>query len=727
MSQDYPMKSGEKVSYVVGDIPAMLKEKYPEVEEYLRIEQMDVISTILGNEEYDPLTILMADASLPRFFPYEVLSGDLNEALTQPDKIALMENTARRLFGDTSPIGETISFKSMTGKLFTYRIAAVLKEREQSFLGFEAVTANPDNFGGGIALLLTNGAIDRNTFPEQLKKDKIPTVQMEIGQYYFSTLRESYFQAFHQESYDILNHQHPMLLYAGLASAILILLIACFNYVNLNFSRLFQQVRMIHIQKLMGASKGDIGRQLFLDTFLTVMIAFVLSVLLVHDLIPVFNSLVSGRLHTSFFFNGQTFPVIGGFILFLSVVPAVYMSRKAGKLSLSDYKVFFTGKRRNGIVATLSIAQFAISIALLMATITIYRQVSLIENGGKAYQDLIQIGSWSGKANFQPFASELRNLPSIEAITLSGASILNFPITQVIIKNDDGSETYYQRGQFMGGIDFFEAFNIELLQGVPPAQALDKYPNPVYINEKFVETLIPPGEDPVGKDLAMYDPSLNNKPDAPVVPVAGVVRNFFTNSLEEEVYPCVIYMEAETKKMNARFAYIRFGGNRSETLAQIRKVWEKYNSDLYFQYQDVGQMYAERNRKAFDLAHLLLMYSLISIFLTCFGLFGMALYATGQRTKEIGIRKVNGASAWQIMLLLNRRFVAWIAVAFAIASPIAWFFLHRWLESYVYRVEINPATFLLAGLLVLLITLLTVSYHSYRASSTNPVKALKSE
>ena len=159
----------------------------------------------------------------------------------------------------------------------------------------------------------------------------------------------------------------------------------------------------------------------------------------------------------------------------------------------------------------------------------------------------------------------------------------------------------------------------------------------------------------------------------------------------------------------------------------LQAVWKKVNPNEYFTYIDVYEVFMQRNHRTTDMANLLLMYSIISILLTCFGLFGMALYATKQRTKEIGIRKVNGASTRSIMLLLIRQFGKWIAVAFVIATPLAWVLLNRWLESFANRISISPLYFLMGGGIVLAITLLTVGWHSYRAASSNPVKSLKSE
>ena len=191
--------------------------------------------------------------------------------------------------------------------------------------------------------------------------------------------------------------------------------------------------------------------------------------------------------------------------------------------------------------------------------------------------------------------------------------------------------------------------------------------------------------------------------------------------------PALIYLSDASAK-NFQMLYVKLDEKRKkEGMEAIRTVWEKVNPSEYFTYVDVYAGFMQRNRKTTDMANLLLMYAIISIFLTCFGLFGMALYATEQRTKEIGIRKVNGASTGNIMLLLLRQFAGWIAIAFVIAVPVTWLLLNRWLEGFANRVSVTPIHFLLGGLTVLVITLLTVGWHSYRTASGNPVKSLRSE
>lgn len=611
----------------------------------------------------------------------------------------------------------------------TYQIAAVLKSRDQSYIGFEALTGNEGSTGGGLSLLMTDRPIDTEKFSRQIKKDGIQT-SVPDGKYHFYTLQESYFREYSQEGFLFLNSRQKALLYVGLISAALILLIACFNYINLNFSRLLQQVRMIHIEKLMGATKTDVNRQLFIDTFLTVIVAFLLSLLITHDLLPVFNSIVSADLQTVFFFDKQALPAIILFILLLSLIPSAYISRKITNLSVSNYRAFFTGNKKRRIVTILSIAQYTVSIGLIISTLTVHSQLRFIQKGGEGYRDVIEVGAWGIDNSYLPaFAQEIKKIPGVEQVTLSGGSLIHMGISPVNIKNPDGSESQYMKAQYLGGRDFLKTLKINIIQGIEPDKALEQFLNPVYITRKYADLLVPPGENPVGQPLGKYDEA-NKEYEAngnkPETIVAGIVGDLYVNSLEKEVFPSLIYLVQDDDKRYA-FAEIKIGKDRRQTIDGIREIWEKMNPGNYFTYIDVYKEFMQFNRRTTELAELLTMYSLISIFLTCFGLFGMALYATEQRTKEIGIRKINGADTWQIMFLLNKQFIGWIAIAFLIAVPVSWLFLQSWLEHFAHHTDMSVYHFLIGGISVLFITLLTVSWHTYRAASGNPVNVLRSE
>lgn len=735
MSQDSPLQSGEQVAYIVSDIAPKLKDGYPFVKDYLRLGSVYMQSVWVGENSYPPILSLQADSSFWQFFPYEVVYGNLREALTEPNKIALTEEVAKLYFDGENPLGQTISYTIMEEDFFgggkestvDYQVVAVIKARDQSILSFDAIGMIPSDYHGGTAILLTEHPIDTEAFAQQVKADGIPTIQGDIGQYYFIPLRERYFLSYTMEGFNFVVTQQKPLLYVGVFSSILILLIACFNYVNLNFSRLLQQVKMIHTQKLMGADRGHIIGQLFLDTFLTVVVGFLFSLLIIYTLLPHFNAIVGGRMQAAFLLNQQVFPILCGFVLILSIVPALYVGRKVTRFSLQGYYAFFRGGKRQVIVASLTVLQFAISIGLVMGTLIVNQQVGLIKRGGEAYQGLIEVGEWSDK-DIRPLVQDIQAISGIGKVTATGFAVLNSGLQQVVTTDEHGNESYYPLLFFKGDTDYLETFRIQLKQGFSPEEGLEQWARPVYVNETFVRLFVPEGENPVGQPLQHYQEVVGRDrkgEEAPPFVVAGVLTDFYTNTLEDAVFPSLIQIERNAEDVYC--IYFRLNRDRPELLSEVKAVWEKHFPGSYFSYRHVWDEFKERNHKVFSMSRLLWMYSLISLFLTCFGLFGMALYAMEQRTKEIGIRKVNGATTTEIMLLLNRQFLVWVGIAFLIALPLTWWLIGRWLENFVYRVHVSVGVALLSGLLVGCVTLLTVSWHSYRAASRNPVNALRSE
>ena len=730
--QDSPFQLGDKVFFATSDVLSIIKDRYPEVEDCLCLNTTGVSQITIGEMVYDPITVMLADASLPHFFPCQTVAGNLEEALTEPNKIALTETTARRFFGKEDPIGQTISINHSPEKGNTYQVVAVVKENDQSILTFDGITAiNPDY--GGTAFILMNQTIDPEAFAERLKADGVPTYMKDQGRYYLCTLQENLFNEYNAQSIYHLRKQNKLILDIGLFSALLILLIACFNYINLNFSRLLQQIKIIYVQKLMGASRIEINRQLFLDIFLTVLAGFIFSLLIMYDLIPVFNSILSGHMKTSFFFSGQVVPVLIGLVLILSIIPAIYISRKFAVLSRQRYSGLIGGKTKQRIIAILSVIQFTISIALIIATLMVNKQIGLIRRGGEGYRGLIAIDNMVGnESSMNTFVAELRTHPELGLINTTDLDLFHYGLRQLVISDPTGEKMQVMMAEFGGDSGFLSTFHIGLLQGMQPSEALQHLPSPVYVNQRFADLLVAKGENPIGKPLKGYvtDFAYSDRQDGskenPTSTVAGVVDDFFVGSLEQEIPPAIIHIRDETKNTN-NFVYFRLDSKYPERLNQVKKIWEKHNPGILFNYWNVYEEFIAFNKKAFGLADLLLMYSLISIFLTCFGLFGIALYAVEQRTKEIGIRKVNGAATGQIILLLNKQFIIWICMAFFIAVPVSWFFLNQWLQGFVYRTEIPFYVFLQALLVVTGIAMLTVSWHSYKAASGNPVQALKSE
>jgi len=732
--QDSPFEAGDKVFYASSDIVSTIKDRYPEVEDYLCLNTTGISQVTVGETVYNPITLMVADPSLPRLFPLQTIAGNLEEALTEPNKIALTEATARRFFGKENPIGQSIYVNYSPENGNAYQVVAIVRENGQSILTFDGIAAMSPNYGGGTAFLLMNHSIDPEAFGERLKQDGVPTFMDGDGRYYLYTLQENLFKEYKAQSIFHIRKQNKLTLDIGLFSALLILLIACFNYINLNFSRLLQQVKMIHVQKLMGATRIEINKQLFFDIFLTVLAGFILSILIMVDLIPVFNSILSGHMTAAFFFSSQVMPLLIGLILILSLIPAIYISRKIATLSRQRYFDLAGGKKKQGIISVLSVIQFTISMALIIATLTVNQQIGLIRQGGEGYRGLIAIENSAGdESNKRAFVAELRNHPELGQISRSSMDLFHYGLRQLVIPEDNGGKTQVTMAELGGDPDFFSTFRIGLLQGMHPTEALKHFPRPIYINQRFADLLIAEGENPIGKPLKSYtsDFGFSDRQDGtkenPITIIAGIVSNFFVGSLEQIVPPAIIHIENEKMNNSNNVVHFRLDKQHPERLARVKQIWEKYNPGILFSYQNVYEEFITFNKKAFGLAELLLMYSLISIFLTCFGLFGIALYAAQQRTKEIGIRKVNGATSGQIVALLNKQFLTWIGIAFIVAVPVTWYMLTRWLQGFAYRTHISVTSFLMALIAVTAIAILTVSWHSYKAATANPVKALRDE
>ncbi|MBS1320588.1 MAG: ABC transporter permease, partial [Parabacteroides sp.] len=254
--------------------------------------------------------------------------------------------------------------------------------------------------------------------------------------------------------------------------------------------------------------------------------------------------------------------------------------------------------------------------------------------GGDNYKNLIEIGDWQEDGSYvRPFARELKKHPEIKHVSLAGSSILDSWIMQIVLKNEDGSENYTAQINYFGEPDFLDALQLKLLKGLPPEQAVEKYARPVYINEKYAEILVGKGENPIGKPINAIDKGFdegntgNDPSNAPVTTIAGIVDNLYTHTLESEVYPFTIQIN-NSPQNSFNYIYIRLGDDREKSIAAVREAWNKVNPGNYFTYQDVYQKFLQRNEKTTELSRLLFMYSLISLFLTCCGLFGMALYAT---------------------------------------------------------------------------------------------------
>ena len=728
LRQDDPMNEGKRVAYAAADIPQRLKDSYAEVEDYLRLGKLDMLSCKVDGQKVDGnLILLSADTTLTRFFDYRTAQGSLEQVLHRPDQVALSAACARRLFGGGEAFGRHIEVQSESRGRQTYQVAAVLEERGQSLLQFDMLTAQTSDYWGGPTLLKLSPGADAVRLADKINADQVPTLMPDQTKYHLDPLEAVCFTTpddASQQTLDYISQTPVQTLYISLLAAVLILVIACCNYTNMSLSRLLQQLRMIHVEKLMGGTLRSIRLQLFGDAFLTVVLAFILSMLLVNDCLAVFNGLLGSRLTMGFFFSSRMLPWLLVFVLVMSVVPAWYISRRLSRLSFSQYRTLYGGRRKQRFVAVLVTVQFAISIGLLLATLTARRQMRLTERQADRYADCIEIGDGFG-APLAPLKAELeKRVQGIESVTLSNGPVLNAWIRQLTVKRPDGSEVHTNLLVLEGDTSLLYTLRMEQLNGERPARLLEQMARPVLVNESFVRQLVPAGTDPVGRSLREFDAEADDS----LAVVAGVVRDFSVNSLEEAVTPLVVSLLSESGLQKAACLQIRLRPeSRTEALQQIESVWDEINPGQPFRYTDMHREFMERNEKVLSLSHLLTFYALIGLLLTGFGLFGIAWYATRQRIREISIRKVHGATRGQIIWLLNKPFCLYAAVAYVLAMPVAWWLMQRWLEQFAYRAPLSVGIFVWPLVVVWGVSALIVCLQGWMLSRVKAVEAMKNE
>src|SRR5690554_1946365 len=390
--QDIPSLPGEKLAYVSKGIPEQMMSKFPEITDYLQINSFEVNYIETNNHRYEPISVLNVNPSFPGFFPFELLYGSWN-TFNNPNSIIISEKQAKRFYRNENPLGKEIkmSVNDFESEIVSvYTIGAVTKNRDQSAVIFDALICNPETNWGGPTLLMLTEDTNLNQFEEKTNNSQIPT--MAGGKYYFTILDDALSMTYNQQTLEFWHHRDNNLLLVGFISAVLVLLISLFNYINMSLSRLLQQINSVKVQKFMGAKNRDIRLQLLGDSFLLVLISLFLSLLLMFDILPVLKQTVSSEFSVYIFFNSSFFLFFILFILLLTAVTSYIISRKIKELSNEKYRIENAVNKRKWVDILVTV-QDIFTIALIIAMINVNREVDLVRSTGNKYHNVIEIGS----------------------------------------------------------------------------------------------------------------------------------------------------------------------------------------------------------------------------------------------------------------------------------------------------------------------------------------------
>jgi putative ABC transport system permease protein len=715
------------------------KRTFPSIEEYVRTYITHrVIKN--GDKVFDESNVLYADQPFFKIFSFPIIEGNAATALNAPDKIVITKSMAKKYFGNQDAINKTLSIGDKD-----FRVSAICEDVPQnSQIKFDFATqfANLNNVkdetwwtANWITYFLVKDKKGISQLQRQINSYmKTPEVRADAG------LEGNDYLAYHLEPltkvhlYSKLPGFEPnssiTYIYMLALIALLILIIACANYTNLATAQSAGRSGEIGMRKVMGASKRQVFFQFISEssviTFLAAALAFLLSVFL----IPYFND-VTGKHFTPDILM-QPVPVIA---LILFTVAVSFFAGMYPALVLSGTQIMgvlkkgfsFTGGN-NLLRKTLIVAQFGISIFLIIYTVIILQQMHFMQTKNLGYDKdhvvVLPIGGQMMK-NFESLKAAFSLVPGVEAVTASYDTPENVQWGDGITAVDEKGKHDVSLNAMPVDLDFTKTLKMQMIAGrdfqqsdfgmMDTANNYKNYQQPFIINETLAKKIGWNPQQSIGKTI---------EKGTVTGPVVGVVKDFNFTSLHNPIGPMLIFLNRDF----SRDYMIRINGNNAkQTLAGLESVWKQRIPERPFSYHFLDEDYNKLYLSEQKISELFGVASALAIVLACLGLFGLAAFTTVQRTKEIGIRRVLGANISSITLLIAKNFLQLIGIAILIAIPLAWWAGNKWLQDFAYRIPVQAYIFIIVALITVLLALCTVSYHSVKASLMNPVKSLRSE
>ena len=726
---------------------AALLNNFPEVEAYTRVRNTSFPVIRYKDKAFSEERFFFADSTFFDVFTIKFLEGNPRTALAKPNSLVLTEATARKYFGNEEPIGKILNADHVRD----YQVTGVVKGfPPNSHFHFDFLASmstykdsrSPFWLSNNYYtyLLLRKGADPvklYNEMSKMVKKYVSPQLKLSIGvnieQFESAGNRYTYnlqpLTSIHLHSHladEIEPNSDISYVYIFSAIAIAILLIASINFMNLSTARSERRAKEVGIRKTLGSNRGQLVRQFIAESVLLSFISVMLAIVIVELVIPSFNSLSTKQISLNLFNNFFSLPLLAAFAVIVGIIagsyPAFYLSsfRPAHILKSDSRK----GNRKSMLRGGLVIFQFAVSIVLFIGTFIIQDQLNYIQdkNLGFNKEQVVIINKTDdiGK-NIESFKRELAGYPKVVKVTNSTS----------IPGNQRGDTAYKIEGTSANqsvdirviGCDynFTNTYDIKMAAGRFFSKEHPSDTMAVVLNQAAVRSF--GVSNPVGKNLVEYgktqDKSINHR-------IIGVVKDFNFESLHQKIRPLVFRLFGS--RDFGRFVSVRIAaGDYQNTISFIEKTWKKFAGDQAFDYSFFDQTWSHLYIAEQRTSKVSLVFSVLAIFIACLGLLGLAAFVTEQRTKEIGIRKVLGASMLEIFILLSKEFTKWVVIANVIAWPVAYFIMKNWLNDFAYKVSITPWIFLYSGVLALIIAVFTVSSQVIKAARANPVKSLRYE
>jgi putative ABC transport system permease protein len=712
-----------------------LKADYPEIEKAVRLSTEGGGTITYQDKKIEANDILFTDTSVFDVFTFPFLYGDPATALAQPQRIVLTKSLAQKLFGDPAKaIGQTVEFSNH----FPNTVAGVMADvPANSHIQFSALRSLPANYTSGwqnfdlYTYVLLNKGSDAGALEAKLAGFYPKYLKKEMGQLTYRMELQP-LPAIHLTShldYEAGANGQRQTVYIFALLAALILLIAGINYVNLYTVRSMSRMREVGVRKAIGSRRSQLLGQFMTESMVMALMACAAGVVLANAALPLFNELADKTLSLTGFGFWSTGGVVVGFALLLGagsgLYPALFLSGFRTVVALKAQPVSPSGSI--SFRKALVVFQFVAAVSLIACSAVIYRQMSYMLNKDLGFnKDQVLTFHLDGDAprrQIQSLKEELRKSPFIEAVSAASNPIGNNNIgtNGMYFEQNGVMSTATQVVQkFSVDADYLNTLQIRLKQGRNfsesfPTDALGA----VLVNEALVKKM--GWQSPIGKRVTYF----LGKDETAEARVVGVIGDFHTYSLQHKIEPLVLQIPAPSEKDNL---YVRIkSGKIAEALAAINTIYQRFDPDGHFSPYFLDENFSSQYKAEQKQGQLLLVFTSLAVLIACLGLFGLAALSAEARTKEIGVRKVLGASVISLVALLSNDFLKLVLVAIVLAIPLAWYVMNLWLDHFAYKTDLAWWVFALSGLLAVVIALVTVSVQSIKAALMNPVKSLKME
>jgi putative ABC transport system permease protein len=712
---------------------AVFHEEVPEIEAYTRLWKWNGLIKY-GQRKFEADNLYYVDESFFKLFTHPFLQGHPDKALQEPGCIVLTESMAKKIFGSQNPLGETVHM-NIAGDL---KVTAVVKDvpenshfRFNYLVSMKTLPERPARYLtnwfvilGWNYVLLKDGAD-----PTEVEKKINAAAQRHSGkeakkygqemEYFLQRLTDIHLRSHLEE--EIEAQGSIFYVYVFSVVALFILVIACINFMNLSTARSANRSREVGIRKVFGARKKLLVNQFITESVLLAFLGLLLAVMLVWLFLPMFNTLTGKGLDMA----SLNHPVVWlGFLGLIAVTgglagfyPAFVLSSFQPVQVLGSCVV--RGSRRSGLRNGLVTFQFVVSIILIISTFIVMRQVSYMKNRALGFNKnqvlIVPIKGEGFRGGFKAFKTAIQRHHAIqEASYSSGIPGRTDTILTTFQEGKDESVNHVLH-YILADYDFVKTYEIPLAEGRDFSREYSSDASGAYLINETAAAKLGWGEETIGKKIG-YSPKK-------MAPIVGITKDFHYRSLHEVIAPLAICL----REREEDFLSIRMKTNNiSETISFLGNKWREFEKDREFSWFFLDESFDRLYRSEERLSRIVSIFAFLAIFVACLGLFGLASYTVQQGTREIGVRKVLGATVQNIVIQLSLNFLRWVVLANIIAWPITYYVMKTyWLQNFPFRVNIGLLTFIYAGVLSLVIALLTVSYQSFKAALANPVDSLR--